>query len=101
MEKKEHKVMKQKSCKKLTKILSACMLTLAMLVGIASPVQAAGKATIKTVSGIKFQKAKGADKTRFSYLVGSVNTGKYIMYLKDAENGKTYLLSTKDGKKYT
>lgn len=93
--------MKQKSCKKLTKILSACMLTLAMLVGIASPVQAAGKATIKTVSGVKFQKAKGADKTRFSYLAGSVNTGTYVMYLKNAENGKPYLLSTKDGKKYT
>lgn len=77
------------------------MLTLAMLVGTASPVQAAGKATIKTVSGIKFQKAKGADKTTFSYLAGSVNNGTYIMFLKDAENGKPYLLSTKDGKKYT
>lgn len=93
--------MMKKRCKKLTKIMSACMLTFAMLAGAVSPVQAAGKATIKTVSGAKFQKGTGADKTTFEHTSASVNTGTYIMYLKNTASGKPYLISTKDGKKYS
>lgn len=93
--------MMKKRCKRFTKILSACMLTLAMLATAVSPVQAAGKATIKTVSGVKFQKGMGADKTTFEYTSDSVNTGTYIMYLKNTASGKTYLISSKDGKKYS
>lgn len=93
--------MMKKRYKKLTKIMSACMLTFAMLAGAVSPVQAAGKASIKTVSGVKFQKGTGADKTKFENTTDSVNTGTYIMYLKNTASGKPYLISTKDGKKYS
>lgn len=93
--------MMKKGCKKLTKMLFACMLTLAMLATAASPVQAAGKATVKTVSGVKFQKGTGADKTKFEHTSASVNTGTYMMYLKNTASGKLYLISSKDGKKYS
>lgn len=93
--------MNKELLKKSTKALSAIVLAFAMLIGMASPVQAAGKATVKTVSGVKFQKGTGADKTKFEHTSASVNTGTYMMYLKNTASGKPYLISSKDGKKYS
>lgn len=93
--------MNKKLFKKSTRALSVIVLAFAMLIGMASPVQAAGKATVKTVSGVKFQKGTGADKTTFENTSAAVNTGTYIMYLKNTASGKPYLISTKDGKKYS
>lgn len=93
--------MNKKLFKKSTKVLSVIALAFAMLIGMASPAQAAGKATIKTVSGVKFQKGTGADKTKFESTSASVNTGTYLMYLRNTASGKPYLISSKDGKKYS
>lgn len=89
----------QKKCKGFTKILSACMLTAVILLAAALPAQAAEKATVRSVSGVKFQKASGTGKAALGSYYASVSTGTYFMYLNSAGE-KTYLVSTKDGKKY-
>lgn len=76
------------------------VLCAAMLFGQAMPAQAAGKTSLKTVSGVKFKEGKGADKTGFARVLGMVNAGNYLMYLKEDKNGKPYLVYTKDGKNY-
>lgn len=78
----------------------ALMLVVQMAVSPLQQIQAAEKATVKSVTGISFKKAKGADKTKFESTVATVTLKKYTMYLKTTTSGTPYLVYTKDGKNY-
>lgn len=87
----------------MTKRLAAVLLALTMVFGVVTPatVQAATKATVKTVKGVKFTKSKSDAKQKYDYTQDTAVVGSRIMLVKHIKDGKDVLLTTKNGKTFS